>query len=179
MLTDRNEVEIRKIQNSKELDEVIALNLAEWGAKYFGTEEEAERVTREQYNDPQRHTLIAVSNGKVIGTAGLVERDVYNVYQGINIRENNLGYCSRLVVHKDFRKQGIAKSLLIEREHLAAELGFTEIFLFIVENRDSDLCRMHLKHGWKIEEEKQVAGFGECLILAKSLPSLELTAFKK
>ena len=91
MFNIRKELEIRKIQSKEELDEVIALNLAEWGAKYFGTEEEAERLTREQYKDPARHTLIAVRDGKVIGTAGLVERDVYNVFEGVNIRDKNLG----------------------------------------------------------------------------------------
>lgn len=178
MFNKRKEIEVRKIQSNAELDEVIRLNLAEWGAKYFGTEE-AERVTRDQYKDPLRHTLIAVLDGTVIGTAGLVERDVYNVYNGLDIRKKNLGYCSRLVVHSDFRKQGIAKRLLIERENLAASLGFTNIFLLIVEKRDSDLCRMHIKNGWKVEEEKQIGGFGDCIILTKELPLLRLTASKK
>lgn len=175
MQSKHPEPEVRLIESNKELEAVIALNLSKWGADYFGTEQEAERITREQYNDPKRHTLVAIIDGKVVGTAGLVEHDVYNIYHGVNIRDKNLGYCSRLIVREDFRKQGIAKKLLIARESLAAKLGFTDLFLVITETRESDLCRMHLAHGWKIDEERIIPGWGTCLILTKSLGAPRLT----
>jgi GNAT superfamily N-acetyltransferase len=172
----RIEVRALNLLNPQELDAVIQLNLLEWGAQYFGTEAEAIRITQKAYADPARHTLVTVlideDKETVIGAASVVERDVYGVYPDKNIRAENLGYFSRLVIAEAYRGQGLGRQLLEEADRLADKLGFNELYLFMTEGRESNLYTFYMNKNWTETIEKELPGFGKCLVLTHAVPKL-------
>lgn len=74
------------------------------------------------YSNPDYHTVIASSNGKIVGMIGLVKGYYYEL-DGFYIR------IVVLVVDKNYRNKGIGKQLLEKAESWAKNIGATGIGL--------------------------------------------------
>ena len=91
--------------------------------------------------------------------------------QGEN--EGNYLYISNLAVSPAYRRQGIARKLLLSCEPLARQWGYREIYLHVLENNDR-AKQLYFNLGYdinRIEPQKNnwIWPHPKCLLLRKSL----------
>jgi predicted N-acetyltransferase YhbS len=81
--------------------------------------------------------LVAHNNSQALGSVRLIKNDMDT--------HPELGpWLASLYVHPDFRRQGIATSLIRELEDVTRQLGFQDLYLFT-----EDRQQMYQKLGWQ------------------------------
>jgi PAS domain S-box-containing protein len=143
-------VEIIELKHkSKYALEVANLIDKEWGQLSIHSYWHHLNTKKEWYSNFPR-TLIAVSNGKLIGTVSILLNDLE---QRIDLNP----WIGCLYVKNEFRKQGVASKLLNEAEYLAANsLKIDSIYLF-TENKEL----MYSKLGYNTLQQTEYRDRGE------------------
>ncbi len=94
--------------------------------------------SRSTYNDSQyRHQICAIAlydDREIVGTVEVSARNGSDKSQ-----PPRYVYVSNLAVSSDFRRQGIARKLLINCERIARSWGYTELHLHVMADNDSGL----------------------------------------
>lgn len=85
-----------------------------------------------------RILLVAESAGRIIGTGQIVIGQPENQPHRADV--------SKLLVHRDFRRQGVAQKLMAELDIAAAAAGRTVLVLDT--ETDSDAERLYVRSGW-------------------------------
>jgi len=88
-------------------------------------------------------------------------------------KEQVYAYISNLAIHRDYRRQGIARQLLQSCEKIANDWGFERIYLHVLEN-NHPAQKLYHKHGYQLAKRESTLSswlFGRpqrCLLI-KSL----------
>lgn len=82
-------------------------------------------------------TLVAVLNGKPIGMASLREND--------GIREDLTPWLGSLIVHPDYRRQGVGEELINLVKDRARQMGFEKLYLLAL---DPGIPEWYKRLGW-------------------------------
>lgn len=84
----------------------------------------------EYYISPQRNTFFVAYDGEdVVATAGIRAYDKdYELFRGDYCEEDTASIW-RLMVDKEYRRNGLARALVEEMERFAHEVGYSRIYL--------------------------------------------------
>lgn len=83
-------------------------------------------------------TLVAISNNQPIAMVSLRDND--------GIREDLMPWLGSLIVHPDYRKQGVGEKLIALAKQRARKMGHEKLYLFAL---DPALPEWYGKLGWK------------------------------
>jgi ribosomal protein S18 acetylase RimI-like enzyme len=100
---------------------------------------------------PHNLCLVAIDttnlNNHPVGTVELGVR--YS--DAIAYKSKNFVYLSNLAVHPNYRRLGVAKSLLVGCEKLTKEWGFQDIYLHVLENNHT-ARQLYFKLGYRVHK---------------------------
>lgn len=139
---------IRPIGEPRELDAALALRL-----EVFCDEQGVRREAEQDGLDATAHHIVALDDGKVVGTCRLIERDGSVIVQ-------------RVAVRRDRRRRGIGLALLAEAERHAVASGASALEL----HAQTDSERLYLEAGYESYGERFLEEGIEHIAMRRALP---------
>ena len=143
----------------KHLPELAKLHYDEW--RHFSPEKTLDdrviKLRAMAQSDDVPFMVVAVDNGRLIGSASLVLEDMQT-------RKDLSPWLASVFVKPEYRNSGIATSLVRHIENVAAGLGIEKLFLYTEHARD-----LYVKLGWSDIEQCEYQGVNVA-IMFKELP---------
>lgn len=143
----------------KHLPELAKLHYDEW--RHFSPEKTLDdrviKLRAMAQSDDVPFMVVAVDNGRLIGSASLVLEDMQT-------RKDLSPWLASVFVKPEYRNSGIATSLVRHIENVAVGLGIEKLFLYTEHARD-----LYVKLGWSDIEQCEYQGVNVA-IMFKELP---------
>mgnify|MGYP000706952887 CR=1 FL=1 len=133
--------------SKKDIPKVIDWLYEQWGGNYeYGRNVWKKRINNRLEKKTVPTTFVALIDGEAVATASLIKHDM-------DTRKDLTPWLADVFVKKDYRKRGIASSLVKRVITEAEEIGFSKIYLY---SREAE--GLYKKLGWKLIERTNYYG---------------------
>lgn len=133
--------------SKKDISKVIDWLYEQWGGNYeYGRNVWKKRINNRLEKKAVPTTFVALIDGEAVATASLIKHDM-------DTRKDLTPWLADVFVKKDYRKRGIASSLVKRVITEAEEIGFSKIYLY---SREAE--GLYKKLGWELIERTNYYG---------------------